>query len=426
MLSENNKIIAVIGLGYVGLPLAIEFGKKRKVFAYDTNSVRVEELKNNFDRTNEISNNDIQNCKYIEFVENIDILKAAKIFIITVPTPITNSNDPDMTSLKEASKSVGSVLKSGDIVIYESTVFPGTTEEICVPILEKTSKLKFNTDFYCGYSPERINPGDKNIGITDIVKLTSGSNENIADEIDNLYASIISAGTYKVSSIKIAEAAKVIENVQRDINIALMNELSIIFDKLDIDTLDVLKAAGTKWNFLKFKPGLVGGHCIGVDPYYLAKKAQEVGVNPNLILTSRSINDNMSKFIIDYIIKEMTIRELKIKGGKVLVLGLTFKENCPDLRNSKVRDIVKSLETYEMSVDIHDPYALSEEILKEFGKVGLKKLPHNEIYDAVIVAVAHDYYNTVDLSYLKSISHRNAVFFDIMGKIKFSKKIKRL
>ena len=425
-MNQELKKLAVIGLGYVGLPLALAFCKKRITIGYDINIKRIKELKENFDRTNEVSVDELKSSENFYVTNSLEQLRDVSIFIVTVPTPIDKNNDPDMTALIKASEMLGSILKKGDIVIYESTVFPGTTEEICVPVLQKASGLKFNDDFFCGYSPERINPGDKKYKLTDIIKVTSGSNESVASEIDELYSSIITAGTFKVKSMKIAEAAKVIENVQRDVNIALINELSIIFDKLGLDTLDVLQAARTKWNFIDFKPGLVGGHCIGVDPYYLTKKAKEVGVDAKLILTSRSINNSMSKFIADYLIKELTLRGFKVKGSKVLILGLTFKENCTDLRNAKVKDIFTILENYGLDIDIHDPYASREDILLEYGQEGLSEIPKNAEYDGIIISVAHDSYSKIDISFLNHLSKNNAVFFDVMGKIESAREIKRL
>ena len=362
-----NKTIAIIGLGYVGLPLAVEFGKVRQVIGFDINVKRIEELRDGRDHTLECSSQELAEALYLRYSWNSEDLQQAQIFIVTVPTPVDQANRPDMTPLVKASETVGKVLKVGDIVVYESTVYPGATEEVCVPVLEKFSGLKFNLDFFCGYSPERINPGDKEHRLPTIKKVTSGSTPEVAEAVDQLYQEIITAGTYKASSIKVAEAAKVIENTQRDLNIALMNELSLIFKKLGIDTLEVLKAAGTKWNFLPFRPGLVGGHCIGVDPYYLTHKAQEVGYHPEVILAGRRINDGMARHVADETVKLMLRKNLPVLGSKVLVLGLTFKENCPDVRNTKVVDIVKALRTYNTQVDVYDPWIDIEEAEHEYG-----------------------------------------------------------
>jgi UDP-N-acetyl-D-galactosamine dehydrogenase len=353
------KKIAIIGLGYVGLPLAHTFSFKYKVVGFDIAKWRIEELKNGYDRTLELSEKQVKEAieNKIEFTDNLEDIKDCNIYIITVPTPIDKHKKPDLTPLIKASESVGKVLKKGDIVIYESTVYPGATEEECVPVLERVSGLKFNQDFFCGYSPERINPGDKEHTVTKILKVTSGSTPEIAKKVDELYASVITAGTYKASSIKVAEAAKVIENSQRDINIAFVNELALIFDKLGIDTNEVLEAAGTKWNFLKFKPGLVGGHCIGIDPYYLTHKAQGVGYYPEIILSGRRLNDNMGIFVANKVVKLLIKKGHKIEGSKVLVLGITFKENCPDIRNSRVIDVIRELEEFGINVDVYDPWA---------------------------------------------------------------------
>ena len=351
---NHQKQIAIIGLGYVGLPLAVEFGKVRPVIGFDINAKRVEDLQGGQDHTLECSPQELAGAQHLSYSCTVQELQQVQIYIVTVPTPVDQANRPDMTPLVKASETVGKVLKAGDIVIYESTVYPGATEEVCVPVLEKFSGLKFNQDFFCGYSPERINPGDKEHRLPTIKKVTSGSTPAVAEEVDQLYKQIISAGTHKASSIKVAEAAKVIENTQRDVNIALMNELSLIFHKLGIDTLEVLQAAGTKWNFLPFRPGLVGGHCIGVDPYYLTHKAQEVGYHPEVILAGRRINDSMASHVADETVKLMLRKGLPVLGGKVLVLGLTFKENCPDVRNTKVVDIVKALQGYQPSGEVVD------------------------------------------------------------------------
>lgn len=412
-----KKTIAIIGLGYVGLPLALAFAKKYQVIGFDINSDRIAELKAGIDTTRETTTESLQAAHNLELTSDTSELSKAQIYIITVPTPVDETNQPDMAPLLSASKLVGSVLGIGDIVVYESTVYPGATEEICVPELEAYSGLSFNEDFFCGYSPERINPGDKTHRLETIIKVTSGSTDAIADEIDALYSNVITAGTHKASSIAVAEAAKVIENTQRDINIALMNELSLIFNRMGLDTIEVLEAAGTKWNFLPFRPGLVGGHCIGVDPYYLTHKAQALGYHPEMILAGRSINDSMAVHVADETIKEMLRRDLPVKGGRVLVLGLTFKENCPDLRNSKVFDVVKTLQSYGAKVDLHDPEADLEEAEQKYGQPLLRNLGEDEqgLYDAVILAVPHKSYQDLSVEGVKSLGHRNAVIFDIKG-----------
>ena len=466
--------IAVVGLGYVGLPLALAFSKKFDVIGYDTNELRIKELKNGRDKTLEASDDELKDAlsNNLKFSSNLNDLKKYNFFIIAVPTPVDKNNRPDLTPLLKASQSVGSVLKKGDIVVYESTVYPGATEEECVPVLEKFSNLKFNEDFFCGYSPERINPGDKEHTITKIKKITSGSTKKVADIVDDVYASVIKAGTFKASSIKVAEAAKVIENTQRDINIAFVNELAMIFEKMHIDTTEVLKAAGTKWNFLKFSPGLVGGHCIGVDPYYLTHKAQELGkrdiniafvnelamifekmhidttevlkaagtkwnflkfspglvgghcigvdpyylthkaqelgYHPEIILAGRRINDNMGKYAANRVVKLMIKHDKKINKAKVLILGITFKENCTDIRNSRVIDVVKELKEFGCNVDVYDSWADRNEVLKEYNLNLIENLDLNN-YDTVVLAVAHDEFKNLDFSNL------NAVIFDIKG-----------
>ncbi len=412
-----KKTIAIIGLGYVGLPLALAFAKKYQVIGFDINSDRIAELKAGIDTTRETTTESLQAAHNLELTSDTSELSKAQIYIITVPTPVDETNQPDMAPLLSASKLVGSVLGIGDIVVYESTVYPGATEEICVPELEAYSGLSFNEDFFCGYSPERINPGDKTHRLETIIKVTSGSTDAIADEIDALYSNVITAGTHKASSIAVAEAAKVIENTQRDINIALMNELSLIFNRMGLDTIEVLEAAGTKWNFLPFRPGLVGGHCIGVDPYYLTHKAQALGYHPEMILAGRSINDSMAVHVADETIKEMLRRDLPVKGGRVLVLGLTFKENCPDLRNSKVFDVVKTLQSYGAEIDLHDSEADLEEAEQKYGQPLLRNLGEDEqgLYDAVILAVPHKSYQDLSVEGVKSLGHRNAVIFDIKG-----------
>ena len=402
--------IAVIGLGYVGLPLAVEFGKQRKVMGYDINASRIGELRSGQDKTLEVDAEEMAEAKHLTFTDQPHDLAECTIFIVTVPTPIDAHKRPDLTPLLKASETIGKVLKRGDIVIYESTVYPGATEEDCVPVLEKTSGLTFNVDFFAGYSPERINPADKTHRLPQIVKVTSGSTPEIADTVDALYASIITAGTHKAPSIRVAEAAKVIENTQRDVNIALINELALIFNKLDIDTQDVLDAAGTKWNFLPFRPGLVGGHCIGVDPYYLTQKAQSVGYHPEVVLAGRRINDGMGSYVVGRTVREMIARDISVKGARVLVMGLAFKENCPDLRNTRVVDIIQELVSYDINVDVHDPWVDASEAEREY-RLDMKGKPDAQSYDAVIVAVAHDVFLNEDIiaAYAKS----KAVVFDV-------------
>ncbi len=406
----NNNKLAIIGLGYVGLPLAVEFGKKYEVVGFDINKSRIEELKSGFDRTLEVDEANLKSSTNLSYSCDKEELKSCNVFIVTVPTPVDAHKRPDLTPLVKASETVGYALKKGDVVIYESTVYPGCTEEKCVPVLEKVSGLVFNEDFFCGYSPERINPGDKEHTVTKILKVTSGSTPEIADMVDALYASIITAGTHKASSIKVAEAAKVIENSQRDINIAFVNELSLIFNKMGIDTIDVLEAAGTKWNFLPFRPGLVGGHCIGVDPYYLTFKAESLGYYPEVILSGRRINDNMGAYVAKEIVKLLIKKSFKVDGAKVLVLGITFKENCPDIRNSRVVDVISELKDFGCVTDIYDPWADSAEVEHEYG-VSLVKEPAND-YDAVVLAVAHKEFRTLDINSLKK---DGAVVYDIKG-----------
>jgi|TARA_B100000787_G_scaffold77623_1_gene57051 UDP-N-acetyl-D-galactosamine dehydrogenase len=408
----KNKI-AIIGLGYVGLPLAVEFGKKYPTTGFDINGPRIAALISGHDSTLEVDEAELKQATQLNYTTDIEQLKSCNIYIVTVPTPIDSHKRPDLTPLEKASETVGKVLSKGDIVIYESTVYPGATEEVCVPILERHSGLTFNKDFYCGYSPERINPGDKEHRVTTIKKVTSGSTPEIADIVDNLYKSIITAGTYKASSIKVAEAAKVIENTQRDLNIALMNELAIIFERLGIDTLEVLKAAGTKWNFLPFRPGLVGGHCIGVDPYYLTHKAEILGYHPQVIKAGRRINDGMAAYVAQQTIKQMIRSGTNIRGAKVIVLGLTFKENCSDLRNSKVADLVKELQEFGCEVYVHDPLAEAEQALHEYG-ITLREwhqLPQNA--DAIVAAVSHAKYTTQPVANLLAPLKRCGVFIDI-------------
>ncbi|KAF0197911.1 MAG: nucleotide sugar dehydrogenase [Bacteroidetes bacterium] len=408
-MSESINI-GVIGLGYVGLPLAVEFGKKFPVVGFDIHQLRVNELKAGHDRTLETSDEDLKLAKLLKYTTDLEEIRPCNYFIVTVPTPIDKHKRPDLTPLIKASESVGKVLKKGDIVIYESTVYPGATEEECVPVLEKFSGLKFNVDFYCGYSPERINPGDKVHTVTKILKVTSGSTPEVAKKVDDLYKSIITAGTYMASSLKVAEAAKVIENSQRDINIAFVNELSLIFNKIGIDTQEVLAAAGTKWNFLKFFPGLVGGHCIGVDPYYLTYKAQELGYNPEIILAGRRLNDNMGFYVANRVIKKMIQKGHTIAGSRVLVLGMTFKENCPDIRNSRVIDVVSEFNEYSCKVDVYDPWADAAEVMHEYG-VAMVAKPGTG-YDAIVLAVSHNEFKEMDI---RSFGRDDAVIFDIKG-----------
>jgi len=408
-MSESINI-GVIGLGYVGLPLAVEFGKKFPVVGFDIHQLRVNELKAGHDRTLETSDEDLKLATHLKYTTNLEEVRPCNYFIVTVPTPIDKHKRPDLTPLIKASESVGKVLKKGDIVIYESTVYPGATEEECVPVLEKFSGLKFNVDFFCGYSPERINPGDKVHTVTKILKVTSGSTPEVAKKVDDLYKSIITAGTYMASSLKVAEAAKVIENSQRDINIAFVNELSLIFNKMGIDTHEVLAAAGTKWNFLKFFPGLVGGHCIGVDPYYLTHKAQELGYNPEIILAGRRLNDNMGFYVANRVIKKMIHKGHTIAGSRVLVLGMTFKENCPDIRNSRVIDVVSEFNEYSCKVDVYDPWADAAEVMHEYGVAMVAKPGAG--YDAIVLAVAHNEFKEMDI---RSFGRENAVIYDIKG-----------
>lgn len=410
---NNSKTIAVIGLGYVGLPLAVEFGKHRPVIGFDINDARVHELENGQDHTLECSADELAQARYLRYSNNPQDLQGAQIFVVTVPTPVDRANRPDMTPLIKASETVGRALKSGDIVIYESTVYPGATEEVCVPVLENLSGLKFNNEFFCGYSPERINPGDKHHRLSNIKKVTSGSTPAIAEEVDKLYRQIITAGTHKASSIRVAEAAKVIENTQRDVNIALMNELSLIFHKLGIDTLEVLEAAGTKWNFLPFRPGLVGGHCIGVDPYYLTHKAQEVGYHPEVILAGRRINDSMASHVADETIKLMLRKGMQVLGSKVLVLGMTFKENCPDVRNTKVVDIIKAFQNYNAQVDVYDPWIDVTEAWNEYGIQCLNEIPTKGRYAAIVLAVGHQQFAALGEEGIKALGQPGVVVFDV-------------
>jgi UDP-N-acetyl-D-glucosamine/UDP-N-acetyl-D-galactosamine dehydrogenase len=407
-----NKKIAIIGLGYVGLPLAVEFGKKRTVVGFDINQSRINDLKNGVDSTLETTSEELKDSVHLSYATNLDDVKDCEVFIITVPTPIDKHKRPDLTPLEKSSEAVGSILKRGDIVIYESTVYPGATEEVCVPILEQQSGLVFNKDFYCGYSPERINPGDKEHRVTTIKKVTAGSTPEIATEVDELYQEIIVAGTHKASSIKVAEAAKVIENTQRDVNIALINELALIFNKLGIDTESVLEAAGTKWNFLPFRPGLVGGHCIGVDPYYLTHKALEVGYNPEMILAGRRLNDSMGPYVADQVSKLMIKKRIHVVDANVLIMGLTFKENCPDIRNTRVVDLVKEFESFNCNVDVYDPWVDKDEVVHEYGIKSIDQ-PVKGKYDAILLAVAHDEFKELSLKQIKAFGKGNHVLYDI-------------
>lgn len=405
---SDLKHIAVIGLGYVGLPLAVEFGKVRPVLGFDINPGRIEELKQGNDRTLEVTSEELEESKHIRYSANTEDLKQADIFIVTVPTPIDNYNQPDLTPLLKASEMIGKALKKGAIVIYESTVYPGCTEEDCVPVLEKFSGLKYNIDFFCGYSPERMNPGDKEHSVTKIKKVTAGSTPEIAKEVDDLYASIITAGTHLASSIRVAEASKIIENSQRDVNIAFVNELSLIFERMGIDTREVLDAAGTKWNFLPFKPGLVGGHCIGVDPYYLTHKAESLGYHPQVILAGRRINDNMGAFIANKVVKLMVQQNQLINQSRVLILGVTFKENCPDIRNSKVVTIINELSDFGVNVEVYDPWADPAEVKHEYNISLIPEIKGK--YDAIVLAVGHQKFDALDI---KGFTKDNSVVYDI-------------
>lgn len=405
-MTEHDKSIAIIGLGYVGLPLAVEFGKVRSVFGFDINSARIAELSSGVDRTLEVTTDDLLASTNLRFTDKLNDLKCCDIFIVTVPTPIDSVNRPDLSPLIKACELVGQVIKTGSIVIFESTVYPGCTEEVCVPILETKSSLEYNKEFFCGYSPERINPGDKTNTLTKIVKITSGSTPSAALVVDEIYKEIIKAGTFRASSIKVAEAAKVIENTQRDLNIALVNELSVIFERLNIDTLEVLEAAGSKWNFLPFRPGMVGGHCIGVDPYYLTHKAEEVGYHPQVILAGRRINDNMARYAARNVIRLMLRNGIDVSRARVGVLGVTFKENCPDIRNSKVFDLIKELKNWGVSVVADDCWADPIDVLKEYG-IELKEINVTSELDALIVAVGHNQYRSIDVKNIKNYFRSN-------------------
>jgi len=404
--------IAIIGLGYVGLPLAVEFGKHYPTLGFDINAQRIAELERGEDGTREVEPEELRSSQHLQFSSDVATLESADVYIVTVPTPIDRHKRPDLTPLVKASRMLGSVVRPGNIVIYESTVYPGATEEDCIPLIEEVSGLKYNQDFFAGYSPERINPGDKAHRLTTIVKVTSGSTYEVAEYVDQLYKSIVTAGTHKASSIRVAEAAKVIENTQRDLNIALVNELALIFNRMGIDTLEVLEAAGTKWNFLPFRPGLVGGHCIGVDPYYLTHKAQELGHSPEVILAGRRINDSMGQYIVSQVVKLMLKRRIHVEDANVLVMGLTFKENCPDIRNTRVVDIVHEFQDYGANVDIYDPWVNASEVEHEYGLQPIKE-PASGKYDAIVMAVAHDQIRELGIEAIKKYGRRDCVLYDI-------------
>lgn len=412
MVSLQDVKLAIVGLGYVGLPLAVEFGKKRSVVGFDINQSRISALQAGHDSTLEVSDEELKQASKLSYSAALDDLNGCNVFIVTVPTPIDEHKRPDLTPLIKASESIGNALKKGDIVIYESTVYPGATEEDCVPVLERVSGLKYNVDFFAGYSPERINPGDKEHRVTTIKKVTSGSTPKTADLVDALYNEIITAGTHKASSIKVAEAAKVIENTQRDLNIALINELAIIFNKMDIDTESVLKAAGTKWNFLPFRPGLVGGHCIGVDPYYLTHKAQSIGYHPEIILAGRRLNDGMGAYVVSQLVKAMLKRRIHVEGARVLVMGLTFKENCPDLRNTRIVDIVEELGEYNIAVDVFDPWANVEEAQHEYGITPIAE-PAINAYDGIVLAVAHSEFRIMGEKNIRKHGKAEHILYDL-------------
>lgn len=411
-MNTTGVSLAVIGLGYVGLPLAVEFGKKRSVIGFDINLSRIESLREGIDRTLEVEAAELAEAKGLRFTCRPEDLAQANVFIVTVPTPIDDFKQPDLTPLIRASETIGRVLKKGDIVIYESTVYPGATEEDCVPVLEKVSGLKFNVDFFAGYSPERINPGDKTHRVSNIKKVTSGSTQEVSLLVDALYQEIIVAGTHRASSIRVAEAAKVIENTQRDVNIALINELALIFNRMGIDTEAVLQAAGTKWNFLPFRPGLVGGHCIGVDPYYLTHKAQSIGYHPEIILAGRRLNDAMGAYVVSQLVKAMTRRRIHVQGARVLVMGLAFKENCPDLRNTRVVDIVNELREYNVDVDVHDPWVDAVEAQHEYGITPVGE-PRQGQYDAIVLAVAHRQFAEMGASAIRALGKPQHVLYDL-------------
>ncbi|GGE45507.1 nucleotide sugar dehydrogenase [Halopseudomonas oceani] len=408
---EDIKL-AIIGLGYVGLPLAVEFGKQRPVIGFDINQARIDALRAGHDSTLEVSDQELQEAAHLSYTADTAGLEGANVYIVTVPTPIDEHKQPDLTPLRKASETIGKTLKRGDIVVYESTVYPGATEEECIPVLERVSGLTFNKDFFAGYSPERINPGDKQHRVTTIKKVTSGSTPEVADLIDALYNQVITAGTHKATSIKVAEAAKVIENTQRDLNIALINELAVIFNKMGIDTEAVLQAAGTKWNFLPFRPGLVGGHCIGVDPYYLTHKAQAIGYHPEIILAGRRLNDSMGAYVVSQLVKGMLKKRIHVEGARVLIMGFTFKENCPDLRNTKVIDIVRELAEYDIAVDVYDPWVSAEEAQHEYGISPIAK-PQPGAYDGVVLAVAHQQFATMSEQDFRQLGKPQHVLYDL-------------
>ena len=412
MLKLSEVKVAIIGLGYVGLPLAVEFGKKVPVVGFDIYQKRIDELKSGKDHTLEVLPKELALSTQLNYSSNLEDLKDCNFFVVTVPTPIDEYKQPDLTPLVKASQSIAKVLKKGDIVVYESTVYPGATEEVCIPVLEQVSGLTFNQDFYAGYSPERINPGDKLHRVTNILKITSGSTPEVADFVDEVYNLIIDAGTHKASSIKVAEAAKVIENTQRDVNIALINELAVIFNKMGIDTEAVLQAAGTKWNFLPFRPGLVGGHCIGVDPYYLTHKAQSIGYHPEIILAGRRLNDGMGAYVVTQLVKAMLKKKIQVEGAKVLVLGLSFKENCPDIRNTKIIDIVHELQEYHIQADVYDPWVDASEVEHEYGITPVASLENGQ-YDAVILAVAHEQFKEMSAEAIRALGKANHVLYDL-------------
>ena len=412
MLDIKNIKIAVIGLGYVGLPLAVEFGKHLPVVGFDINTSRIAALRAGTDHTLEVSDEELTQASHLSYSSDTQALKNCNFFIVTVPTPIDDYKQPDLTPLIKASEAIGSLLEKDDIVVYESTVYPGATEEVCIPMLEKVSGLTFNQDFYAGYSPERINPGDKEHRVTNILKVTAGSTPEVADFVDQVYNLIITAGTHKAASIKVAEAAKVIENTQRDVNIALINELAVIFNKMGIDTQAVLEAAGTKWNFLPFRPGLVGGHCIGVDPYYLTHKAQSIGYNPEIILAGRRLNDSMGEYVVTQLVKTMIKKRIQVEGAKVLVLGLSFKENCPDVRNTKVIDIVHELEEYNIEVDVYDPWVDKTEAEREYNITPVSK-PTENSYDGIILAVAHNEFVDLGVEQIRAFGKNEHVLYDL-------------
>ncbi len=412
MLQLSELKIAIIGLGYVGLPLAVEFGKKVPVVGFDIHQKRIDELRSGRDHTLEVSPEELAQATQLTYSAELNDLKDCNFFIVTVPTPIDEFKQPDLTPLIKASQSIGKVLKKGDVVVYESTVYPGATEETCIPVLEQVSGLKFNQDFFAGYSPERINPGDKLHRVTNILKITSGSTPEVADFVDDVYNLIIEAGTHKAPSIKVAEAAKVIENTQRDVNIALINELAVIFNKIEIDTEAVLQAAGTKWNFLPFRPGLVGGHCIGVDPYYLTHKAQSIGYHPEIILAGRRLNDGMGAYVVTQLVKGMIKKKIQVEGAKVLVLGLSFKENCPDIRNTKIIDIVHELQEYHIQADVYDPWVDASEAEHEYGITPVQTLENGQ-YDAVVLAVAHEQFKAMGVEAIRALGKANHVLYDL-------------